>query len=218
MIPVKITATGDLVRAKSYEGFAKEELRKLKRRMSFSEGVNEDSSTVRPFPDVVVECWSSFSFDLIAIHVDQFEEFGSTTLGKKSRLRKVVREEKECLCLPHFAIGKVLEVYQEHPEIDPDEFLLDGRFVYTVEVCSGDVYLKYSGMFSTGWGVYYVGQFVIVTVGEKMSSWGDQLKCSKVCLTKSPRFDVLSICSIYVPGFMNRWMKNLLEETIYDDY
>ncbi len=70
VIPPKITMIGDLVRCKQYVGFGREQLRILKRGMSF-QGVKQNSRIVKPYADVAVEVSSRFSLDEIKIHVIQ---------------------------------------------------------------------------------------------------------------------------------------------------
>lgn len=69
MIPAKIVITGDVVRGRGFIKFAKEQLNILERLMSF-QGLNEGVRTVKPYPGVVVECWSSFSLHEVRIHVE----------------------------------------------------------------------------------------------------------------------------------------------------
>lgn len=217
MIPAKFIVTGDEVQGRALIGFARDELRKLKRDMGFQE-LKEGFRTVRPFPGVVIECWSSFNLAVVSIYVQPLLPLPG---GKR---KKYVRT-KDCLCLPHFAVGGIIDVIPEVPVIEEEEsqndfnvreaayatFLLTGQFTYNVEVCMEDRYLLYEGMYSSGWGRYYEGQKVIVTVGERMDSWDIPLDCAKSCLSKLPRFDTLVICGIHVPGYMKKWKEYMFE-------
>lgn len=218
LIPTQIHSTGDLTRTKLFEGFAREELRKLRRRMSFSAGVNEDYSVVRPSRDVVIECWVSFSVSIISIYVKPPEP-------KYLKNPPKYKKEKTCLCLPHFALGRITEVIPDIPVKGEEEeqadfenrqtlynaFIVSGQFTYNVEICAEDKYILYEGMYSTGWGRYYQGQNIIVTVGDSMDAWESPLDCTKKCVSKLPQFDIMVISSIHVPGFMVKWKESLPE-------
>ena len=120
MIPTKVVIIGDLARGQMFKGFAENQLRILRRSMKFQD-LNEGSKTVKPYPDVVVECWSSFSLSEINIHV----------LGKKGEGEELEEEKKKqkCFCTCHLTIGFIQ--YHRHACYD----FTDLNIVYDVLIC-----------------------------------------------------------------------------------
>jgi hypothetical protein len=213
MIPVKITVKGDTARGRELIGFAKAEMAKLERLMSF-QGLKQGSRTVSPFPGVVVECWSRFSLQEIVVHVAPGGEQGAESV--------VVEEEKrECLCFPHFSFGVIAAVHPEIPERESFDFAADYEaalvdynedlpaqlFQYDVEICYGPDYLKFEGAYDANFGRYNKGQYVLVTIGAEMEAWAVPLDCDRSCLVNSPRFDELIISPIHVNKKMDdKWV------------
>ena len=119
---------------------------------------------------------------------------------------KVIKEKEKdfyCLCLPHFVIAKVKAVYPETPS---EEFLLDGQFTYDLDVCTESQYILFEGALDPNFGRYYVGQTVLVTIGESMDEWDFPLDCGRSCLMQSPRFDILAISPISIND-MSLWLE-----------
>jgi len=201
MIPSTITVTGDIPKGREFVGFAKNQLAILQNQMSF-QGLETGFRTVTPFPGIVVRVWSSFN--LSQIHIDVKKQ-----AGEEERFR-VKKEEKTCLCLPHFSLGIIKKV-------DPETILtstLDEanvRILYDVEICAEDRYLLYEGALDANLGMYEVGQFVLVSIGDEMDEWELPLDCQRDCLLDFPRFETLIVVPIHVVGFMGRWLKNTVE-------
>ena len=188
MIPTKIIVTGDIPAGKEFIGFAKNQLSILRKEMSFQK-LNEGARTVKPFPGVIVECWSSFNLSEIRIHMLP----GAGGVEEAHEEKKI----RECLCLPNFSFAII--VAAEYGG-DADEA------VYDAEVCTTTDYVLYIGLRSNGWARYYVGQFVLVTVGDEMEAWEQPLDCGRDCLIDTPRFDNLMVSPISIPSKMHRWI------------
>lgn len=216
MIPVKITVTGNIPEGRKLVGFAKKQMAILENLMSF-QGLKQGARTVKPFPGVVVECWSRFSLQEIRVHV----------AGGHEEEPKIVEEgqseQQECLCLPHFAMAIITKVTPEKPapgDVNYEAALaaynltLPTRlFQYDVEICSTDAYIVFEGAYDANFGRYEAGQYVLAAPGEEMLTWDSPLDCARGCLVDSPRFDNLIIVPIHVPGKMKKW----LSETKHDD-
>jgi len=188
MIPAKLIVTGDIPRGKEFIGFAKNQLSILRNQMSYQK-LNEGFRTVKPFPGVVVEVWASFKLAEIKIHATSEE--GGGPGGDFNR-----KDGRKCLCLPHFALGVIVSAeYGENSD----------EAVYDAEICSSSNYVMYLGLMSNGWARHYVGQYILVTIGEEMESWDVPFDCNRECLVDNPRFDILMISPISISNKMRRW-------------
>lgn len=105
-----------------------------------------------------------------------------------------------CFCTPQFALGKITTV-QSYTE----EELYTERMIYTLDVCIGELYIMLENVPDANFGKYFVGQYVLVSIGEEMDAWDIPLDCSKTCLMDNPRFEVFIVSPIQVPGKMKQW-------------
>ncbi len=211
MIPVKIIVTGDITRGRELVGFAKAEMAKLERLMSF-QGLQQGSRTVSPFPGVVVECWSKFSLQQIHVHVVPPPSGGEEPPPEP-------KKKKECLCFPHFAFAIVTKVTPAIPLRADFDFTADYDtalqnyekdlyktwFQYDLEICHQTFYIKYEGAYDANFGRYYKGQYVLVTMADDMDAWQNPTDCNRACLVDSPKFDKLTIAPLHVLKNMNEW-------------
>jgi len=217
MIPPTIIVTGDKKKGYEFKKFALNQLAILENLMSFQK-LNEGFRTIKPYPGIVVECWSSFSQRVVAVHI--IKE------GKKLSRQNIEEEEyKECFCAPHFAMAEVLKVSPSYPikNFNPDTelefseseesfqkrvdaynaFLPTGRFAYDLEVCTGNEYVIFLDAFDINCGLYSVGQMVLVTLYNPLDD--GTIDCERNCLLDSPRFDSLTISPIHIDD-MDKWI------------
>jgi hypothetical protein len=152
-VPKRIVITGDVDRGKTYIGQADSQLNILQNQMQF-QNLKQGWRTVRLADDVVVECWSCFSLSAVRIHVTP-----SRYVDEKRE-----REEKWCLCFPCFASGVIEKVFPE--EATEDDLINGVRFTYDISVCTGSAYVLFKDfkIRSAGWGKYYNGQLVWVSL------------------------------------------------------
>lgn len=182
-----------------YIGEALGQLDILERQRSL--GLKDEFRTVRPFPWLVMEAYSdAFGHREVRVHVLH-------VAGDQEQAAKR-QPEKECFCAPHFAMGVIESATPAIPDSSGlaayKEALRTGQIVYDVWVCGGNEYVLYTGMKAHGWGRYYPGQMVIITIGSKMSTWGNPLDCNRKCLIDEPRFTNIAISGLHTDG-MKRW-------------
>lgn len=219
MIPTAITTSGDKSTAVMYIGIAKTQMRKLRDSMTKHRRtpLKEDYSTVK-IDNVVIECWSSFKKEQIHITV-------LPQPHKPGEKRLIKQKEVECLCFPHLSFGVITKVTPsppipedfEYPEdyqaaveaynVFIELFLIDGRFQYDVNICSIDTYILFEGAYDANFGKYYVGQYVLVGIGDEMDEWEIPLDCDRRCLVNDPKFDELIITPLHVNEKMKKWFQ-----------
>lgn len=211
MIPCSIIVTGDLARGRGFIGYAKTHMDILSRSMQFQK-LNEGHRTLRPYPGVVVECWASFSFRQIKISVEP-----PTGMADIAGIKK--KQERECFCFPHFSFGIILKTGPSLPLVAEYEYpedytaalavyrdtLLTSRFQYDVEICAKEFYLVFEGAYDANFGVYVVGQFVLVSIGDEMTDWDVPLDCDRECLVNLPKFEELIIAPFHIAEQMVQW-------------
>lgn len=214
-IPTRYPTSGDKQKAESLKGFGRRLLDELRSDMARPPG-KQVGKKRHNFPKgVVVECEVNHGLSWVRIHVPV-----------RGGVEKI--EQKECYCFPHFSFGQItrvqptLPVKNENPstgipfeETDEEfaarvaeyqEFLLNGRFLYDVDVCARDTFLLYEGAHDANFGRYYNGQWVLVTIGLPMDSWTSPLDCQRECLCQKPRFDNLMISPIHIKDKMTPWL------------
>ncbi len=160
MIPVAIQVTGDIQVGRGYIGYAKTQLGKLKRSMSFQKLNEGYSGELKPYPGVVVECWSTFNLTRIAIHVD--------TPGKE-RNPAIDAKRKRCLEFPCFALGYIVKegTAEDGSPLD----MLSPERRYDVELCTYGMYYMIERCNTSDFATYDIGEQVLV------STWWNQGPC-----------------------------------------
>jgi len=194
MIPVKIIVEGNQTRGREFIGFAKDQMRILENLMSF-QGLKQSKRIVKPFPDIVVECQSIFTQQVIKI-------YAQPAITEEKEEPKRERLERKCLCLPHFSVGIVVNAF---PETPTELWLEDGRFYYNLDICAVDKYVRFEGAYDANFGRYSVGQIVLVSMFDEMDSWTSPLDCKKDCLINGTRFDDLCIVPLHTSAEMRVW-------------
>lgn len=182
MIPTIFIGSGNIATAKTYIGFGRRLLNKLKTDLSFQK---LPTGRTQPFycgDGTTIRCEVNYGLSKVFIH-SPFEEGLEAT----------------CLCLPHFSTGTISARYPEEPT---DDFLKTGRFYYDVDVCTLLTYIKIESVYDANFGTYKIGQVVMVSIGNEMLEWPTPLDCDRFCLMQQPRFEKLIITPIYVPGQM----------------
>lgn len=143
--PTRLVFLGDRFEAQRHTGRARKEMLILENSMSF-QGLKQGARTVRPYPGVVIECWSCFSLRQANIYVEQVGGADDQP-----------REWRECFCCTCFAIGKILNIYEETTSVC--------RY-YDVEVCQGGLesyrYEIIEGVQAVDAGWYTEGQLVML--------------------------------------------------------
>jgi hypothetical protein len=188
MIPFRYICTGDEGKGKTLIPYANKMLNFLNHRMSFNDIATDRLQPIILPDGTTINCSVNFGLSEARIHVPN--------VGVK------LEENKECLCLPHFSIGIITKVIPDDPDA---EFMQTGRFKYDVLICAKTLYLFYENAYDANFGMYYKGQIVLVTIGAEMDEWPSPLDCDRWCLAQKPRFDIIMISPIYVPGEMMEW-------------
>ncbi len=138
-VPRKVVITGDKDAGRTLIGAADSQLRILEQQMTF-QGLKQAYRTVRPYPGVTIYCWSCFTLQGVTI---------STEGGKK----QFEEQLRECWCNCNFAVGKIMEVYED---------LKDYR-VLDVIACNNEVrYVRYENILGTDWTPWEKGMPVIL--------------------------------------------------------
>jgi hypothetical protein len=222
-VPPRLKFHGNTHAAKQFKRLALSQLEILKKQMSF-QGLKQGVRRVSPFEGVFIECVSKFGLHVVNVFVSS-QKYGGKEYGKGDqqvdRYKKYT--EYTCLCLPHFTIGIVLSITPEYPirenfEFEEayinavasfNDFMLQEQFECTVAVCNGNnmsgVYIAYIN----GWEYYTVGEYVIVTIGDKMNEFTNPLDCNRSCLMDSPQFEKYSIAPI---TFLDHMDQLLIEQ------
>lgn len=174
------------------------------------------SLIIEPYPGALIKVSKVFGIRSIEIVVT------------RQPIDRVGFERKECLCLPHFAMGIVQTVYPELPTLknsgnDPSvlatrleeyrEFLIKGAEIvtYDVLVCAGDKYILVKDAVSPGWCIYSIGQFFIASIGSGLSQTNinstgkDEYDRNRKCLMQNPQFSVLITSPINCTNEMKKW-------------
>jgi hypothetical protein len=99
MIPTKIVIIGDVDVGQMYIGIAKTQLAILEGLMKY-QNLNEGHRTVKFHNKVVVECYSSFGFHEVRIHVTGVEGYREGV--------EVSRKKQKCFCACHVATGYII--------------------------------------------------------------------------------------------------------------
>lgn len=239
MITPRVKYSGDTAAGQRYLGFAKDQLRILKRQMSFQK-LNEGVREVKPLDGVVVRCTSSFNHDTIEISVKP------PPTGTAGRVVYSQYRDNNCLCTPMFSMGVIVDEAPAGPRRDEYETLEDfnaatrlwveentttlrrALFKYGVNVCVGGDYEYVPGVPANGWARYYIGQQVLVTVGyfendvtrdlvadhESEDEIPEDFEyCSKVCLMDHPRFKYYSISPLHIEG-MPLWIPSVYATSV----
>jgi hypothetical protein len=214
-----VIVTGDKNKGYELKKFALQQLSTLERLMSFQK-LNEGYRTVQPYPGsgIVVECWSSFSLRVVKVHVPTPEgEAGG---------RAKEKEERYCLCFPHFSVAEVLDVFPKYPvkNVDPNtglefsenqeqfdqreeaylEELPLKRFSYDLAICDGDDYLIFLDAKDSNLGLYVKGQFVLATLADTFPDGSTD--CARSCLLDPERFVELTISPLSIAGGIEEWI------------
>ena len=214
--PIKYIFNRDNFESRALVGTANRGMAILENLMSF-QSLDQYSIQFIPYPGALIKCSKSFGIRTIQIFVG----------GGGGEERFV--DKYECLCFPHFSFGIIMAVYPSPPletdyEGDPDGYAaaLDaynlwvvgqadrGRFTYDVLVCIGNrSYVLVEDVRAAGWDVYYVGQFVLVSIGQGMSSESEypEYDCDRDCLMQEPQFPILTISALHIPGEMHKWKR-----------
>ena len=229
MIPPRVILEGDKTSAQTLLGLARNQLRILRREMSFQK-LNRGIREIKPWPGVLIFCSSVFSQDVIRIRVNLPD-------GGAGVRKKIIEDEtRKCICMAMFAMGIIRDETPGGPvrtDFETDyafnqatrswvtenlEMLKSTLFKYGVDVCKGDSYEYHPEIPANGWGRYYIGQHVLVTVGYFEDQvavdlvWDPEEEvpedfdyCSKNCLMSYPQFAYHSISPLHVHG-MPEWL------------
>jgi len=210
IVPVKTTFKGDRQKGEALVGWGNRLMQILENQMSF-QNLEQDCIERAPYPGAMVKCSKVFGLRTVEITVPG------------GAAAQTLPEQRKCICFPHLAFGIVKRVIPAEP--DPgdyienpllyvadleayQEFLIDGVILYDVLVCKGRSYVLVENVYSSGWERYYEGQFVMVSIGNKLESEEFMpLDCDRTCLMQEPRFPVLVIVPIHVTGKMKEWFR-----------
>jgi len=184
-VPTRYRFLGDQTRARELKGFGTRQLEKLKRDSQF-QSLLVNQNFIQLANGSTIKCILNHRITEVII----------TCPEKREQERK---KRIECFCSPSFSVGQIKEVY-------PPGDLLTGKFTYDIYICNKDAYLYYEGANDANFGAYYVGQIVLVTLGQKESSWDEPYDCSRLCLSDVPRFTVLTVSALHVADLMNTWI------------
>jgi len=188
-IPTKIVINGDKVAGYSFVGDGHRQMLLLENAMEF-QGLEQYTSLSRPAPGVLIKCSKVFGLRTMEITT----KGGGGDKSEKSR---------ECYCFPHFSMGIIKKIYPEQPTY---EDMRRNRFKYDIDVCKGKGYVLKKEIFSAGWERYYVGQYVLVTIGAKLDKPPvPDFDQDRNCLMQQPQFDVLTVSPFYFHGKMQKW-------------
>lgn len=214
--PIKYVFNIDNTESRALVGIANKGMAILENLMSFQE-LDQYSIQFIPRPGTLIKCSKVFGMRTISIAV------GISGGGEE------FIDKYKCLCFPHFSFGIVMVVYPSYPleadyegDLDGYAAALDaynlwivgqadrGRFTYDVLVCIGDrSYVLVEDVRAAGWDVYHVGQFVLVSIGQGMSSESEypEYDCDRDCLMQEPQFPILTISALHIPGEMHKWKR-----------
>ncbi len=139
-VPRKVVCEGNLEESKRLIGEADSQLRILEQQMTF-QGLKQAVRTVRPFPGVLIQCWSCFTQQGVRI---------ITPGGQPDKVEITLRE---CLCGCNFAVGQIVEVI----EVENADYKL-----YTVKACNSKTYTQYENILGSDFTPWEVGQVVLL--------------------------------------------------------
>ena len=195
-VPVKIVIHGDERAGRAMIGFAKVQVIILEKQMS-KQNLKQGSRTIKPSPGVIIDCWSCFNLQQITITVP-------------SGVEKKKDDDGYCLCFPCFALG----VIESINSVFTTEQKEDGyRYYYDVSVCNDSTFILFENqeVKSAAWGIYFIGQYVLISVEAVDSTTPPADCCSdKTCLvndlsnTDKILADNLIVTPIFVQG-MQKW-------------
>lgn len=188
-VPVRYIGLGDPQLSRGMLSKGKKELNALLRDMEFNDGQEAGKSFVQYEDGTSVLCVSIAGVS--RVYLD------ATALSNKQK-----REKYVCPCFPHFSLGVIQKVTPEEPT---DAQMRESRFTYDVEVCNTNYYLFYEDMYDANYGKYFVGQFVLVSIGAEMDEWEVPLDCDRDCLADTLRFDVLMVVPVHIAEKMVMW-------------
>lgn len=208
MVPIKIIIKGDFVTGRGMVGFAKDQMRILETSMSFQK-LKQGSRTVKPFRNIVVECWSSFSLQVITIHVTPPPP-SVKGYGHKEPLKR------KCHCFPCFSFGIIDKIRT----VPTDEEYYGGvRFEYDISICQGESFfiLENYEVKAAGWEEYYEKQFVMVTIDvEDIDDTPPDCCIKKNCFVTDFEDEeklvpeCFQIAPLFVTGEMTQWQTSLI--------
>jgi hypothetical protein len=189
-IPPKITRFGDLDACNKLLGAAKQQMALTVAQAEFQKH-NTHTTVKRPYVGAEIKC------------VKNFEESIITIDAEKKRGGVLVEEWQECYCFPHFSMGIIKKVT---PETLTDVQMRTMRFSYDIDICTKRRYVEKKDIYSAGWERYYVGQYVLVSIGAALDTPPfDDFDPDRSCLMQQPRFETLIVSPIHVFGGMKKW-------------
>jgi hypothetical protein len=193
-IPEKITITGDKIAGEKLKGLARQQMDVLENMMSFQK-LDQNTSERHPYPGATIKC--SKVFGQRVIEIDAPEQRGGV----------FTVEWTECYCFPHFSMGIIKKVTPESPTTVE---LRTVRFKYDIDICTKRKYVLKKDIYSAGWERYYVGQYVLVSIGAALNKPPvADFDTDRNCLMQQPRFDTLIVSPIHIFGGMKKWGKKM---------
>lgn len=185
-----ITFTGDVQAGKRLIKTGLNQLAVLDESMQFN-GIDIGKLERRPVPGAVITTRRSHGLGTVEIYVDP-------NGGKQQKER-----ETPCFCFPHFSLGIIRKITPSDPDATFQNF---GRFKHDVDVCKGKGYTLKKDVYAAGWERYYVGQYVLVTIGAKLDKPPHaDFDRDRSCLMHSPKFDNLVISPLHLYQGMRKW-------------
>jgi hypothetical protein len=208
-IPSKIVIYGDHAAGKNLIGSGHRQMQILENLMRF-QNLDQYAIKMSPYPGAIITCRKVFGLRTIEIFTSR--------VGESPRSE----DKRKCMCFPHASFGVIEKVTPAEPK--PEEygntaaydaavvvyrqFLINRGFRYDVWVCKGRSYTLVTDVYSPGWGRYYPGQFVMVSMGEALVDITyPPFDCDRNCLMGEPRFPTLVIVPIHVTDKMKEWFR-----------
>lgn len=213
-IPVRVIFDGEPVRCLGLMGEARKAMNELEVMMRLR-GLAQLTTRKRVRGGAMITCSKVFNARTITI------SFSGG--GKEARQAGLV----ECLCMPHFAIGIVVAAKPPDPDSveyeNPGDYesavaayqqaLTGSRFMYDILVCTGKRYYLVEDVYSPGWEIYFVDQFVLVSIGKGFSDGADVPKYDfdRDCLMARPTFPKLIVAPISATNSMRKWIRRQVQ-------